>query len=421
MKNIILAVKGFIMGIANIIPGVSGGTLALTLGIYEEFIGAISHFFSDFKNNLKFLLPIGIGMGLSILTMSNVISASFENFPIPTTLFFMGLVIGGIPMLTRRVKEGKEKGTVEFKNVCFKYPDSDEEVLSDITFTAKPGETTAIIGSTGSGKSTIVNLIPRFYDVTGGELLVDGVNVKDLSQKELRDVIGFVPQKGVLFSGTIESNIKYSNSEMSDEKMIEAAEIAQAVEFIQGKDEKYKTEIAQGGSNVSGGQKQRLSIARAIAKDPEIFVFDDSFSALDFKTDKALREALSEKTENKTVIIVAQRISTILEADQIIVLEEGKVVGYAGLNRVLDEGDVTNIVVAEEYRGRGLGTALTAALLEEGKKEGIQAFTLEVRFSNLPAVRIYEKLGFVQEGIRKRFYEKPVEDARIMWKREPGQ
>jgi len=221
----------------------------------------------------------------------------------------------------------EKKGLVEFKNVSFRYPDADSEILSDINFTAEAGKTTAIIGSTGSGKSTIVNLIPRFYDVTGGELLVDGVNVKDLSQRELREVIGFVPQKGILFSGTIESNIKYSNPEMSDEKMTEAAEIAQAVEFIQGKDEKYKSEIAQGGANVSGGQKQRLSIARAIAKDPEIFVFDDSFSALDFKTDAALREALAKRTKNKTNIIVAQRISTILNADKIIVLDDGKIVG----------------------------------------------------------------------------------------------
>lgn len=223
--------------------------------------------------------------------------------------------------------DNNKKGLVEFKNVSFRYPDADTEILEDINFTAKPGQTTAIIGSTGSGKSTVVNLLPRFYDVTGGELLIDGVNVKDVSQKQLRDIIGFVPQKGILFSGTIESNIKYSDENMSDKKMIEAAEIAQATEFIDSKEKKYKDEIAQGGGNVSGGQKQRLSIARAIAKDPEIFVFDDSFSALDFKTDSKLREALAEKTENKTVIIVAQRISTILNADQIVVLEEGKVVG----------------------------------------------------------------------------------------------
>ena len=211
--------------------------------------------------------------------------------------------------------------------------------MEDINFTAEPGKTTAIIGSTGSGKSTIGNLIPRFYDVTGGELLVDGVNVKDLSQKDLREAIGFVPQKGVLFSGTIESNIKYSNPEMSDEKMVQAAEIAQAVEFIEGKNDKYKSEIAQGGNNVSGGQKQRLSIARAIAKDPEIFVFDDSFSALDFKTDAALREALSKKTKNKTNIIVAQRISTILNADKIIVLEDGKIVGQGTHDELLKNNE----------------------------------------------------------------------------------
>ena len=241
---------------------------------------------------------------------------------------------------TTKKLDPSKKGLVEFKNVSFRYPDADTEILEDINFTAEPGKTTTIIGSTGSGKSTVVNLIPRFYDVTGGELLVDGVNVKDLSQKELRDAIGFVPQKGVLFSGTIESNIKYSDESMSDEKMIEAAEIAQATEFIEGKDDKYKSEIAQGGSNVSGGQKQRLSIARAVAKDPEIFVFDDSFSALDFKTDAALREALAKRTNNKTNIIVAQRISTILNADKIIVLDDGKIVGQ-GTHEELFENNET--------------------------------------------------------------------------------
>ena len=220
-----------------------------------------------------------------------------------------------------------KKGLVEFKDVSFKYPDADSEILEDISFTAEPGKTTAIIGSTGSGKSTVVNLIPRFYDVTGGELLIDGVNIKDVSQKELRSKIGFVPQKGMLFTGTIKSNIKYGNPSMSDEDMIKAATIAQATEFIESKPKKYDEEISQGGTNVSGGQRQRLSIARAIATDPEIFVFDDSFSALDLKTDSKLRAALKEKTENKTVIIIAQRISTILDADKIIVLEEGKIAG----------------------------------------------------------------------------------------------
>ena len=236
--------------------------------------------------------------------------------------------------------DNSKKGLVEFKNVSFRYPDADEDLLTDINFTAEPGQTTAIIGSTGSGKSTIVNLIPRFYDVTKGELLIDGLNVKEVTQKELRDIIGFVPQKGVLFSGTIESNIKYSDETMSDEQMKLAAEIAQATEFIEQKEDKYESSIAQGGSNVSGGQKQRLSIARAIAKDPEIFVFDDSFSALDYKTDAKLREALKEKTENKTVIIVAQRINTILHADKIIVLDDGNIAGIGTHQELMKKCEV---------------------------------------------------------------------------------
>ena len=233
-----------------------------------------------------------------------------------------------------------KKGYVEFKNVSFKYTDSDSEVLTDINFVAKPGEVTAIIGSTGSGKSTVVNLIPRFYDVTGGEILVDGVNIKEVTQKDLRNVIGFVPQKGVLFSGTIESNIKYSDENMSDEQMIQSAQIAQAEEFINSKTDKYKSEISQGGNNVSGGQKQRLSIARAIAKNPEIYIFDDSFSALDFKTDLKLRTALENVTKNKTVIIVAQRINTIMNAEQIIVLDEGKIVGKGTHEQLLKNNEV---------------------------------------------------------------------------------
>ena len=251
--------------------------------------------------------------------------------------------------------DSNKKGLVEFKDVSFRYPDADTEILEDINFTAEPGKTTAIIGSTGSGKSTVVNLIPRFYDVTGGELLIDGVNVKDVSQKDLRDIIGFVPQKGVLFSGTIESNIKYSDENMSDERMIEAAEIAQATEFINDKENKYKDPIAQGGSNVSGGQKQRLSIARAIAKDPEIFVFDDSFSALDFKTDSKLREALAERTENKTVIIVAQRISTILNADKIIVLEEGKMVGVGTHEELMKNNETYRQIALSQLSEEELG------------------------------------------------------------------
>lgn len=255
---------------------------------------------------------------------------------------------------TKKLDPSK-KGLVEFKNVSFRYPDADTEILEDIDFTAEPGKTTAIIGSTGSGKSTVVNLIPRFYDTTEGEIYVDGVNVKDVSQKELRNVIGFVPQKGTLFSGTIESNIKYSDENMSDEQMISAAEIAQATEFIENKEEKYKSPISQGGGNASGGQKQRISIARAIAKNPEIFVFDDSFSALDFKTDSKLREALAEKTENKTVIIVAQRISTILNADKIIVLEEGKMVGEGTHEELMKNNETYRQIALSQLSEEELG------------------------------------------------------------------
>ena len=263
----------------------------------------------------------------------------------------------------------EKRGLVEFKNVSFRYPDADSEILEDINFTCEPGKTTAIIGSTGSGKSTVVNLIPRFYDVTGGELLVDGVNIKDVSQKDLRDAIGFVPQKGVLFSGTIESNIKYSNENMSDEKMVEAAEIAQATEFIEGKPDKYKSEIAQGGSNVSGGQKQRLSIARAVAKDPEIFIFDDSFSALDFKTDAQLREALAKRTKNKTNIIVAQRISTILNADKIIVLEDGKIVGQGTHEELIKNNETYRQIALSQLSEEELNIETNKEKNNDGKGE----------------------------------------------------
>ena len=255
----------------------------------------------------------------------------------------------------RKSFDKNKEGWVEFKNVSFHYPDADTEVLSDINFTAKPGETTAIIGSTGSGKSTVVNLLPRFYDVTGGELLIDGVNVKEVSQKELRDKIGLVPQKGILFSGTIASNIKYADEMMSEEKMEEAAKIAQATEFIESKDKKYEEPIAQGGSNVSGGQKQRLSIARAIAKEPEIFVFDDSFSALDFKTDQQLREALTSQTKDKTVILVAQRISTIMKAEKIVVLEEGKVVGIGTHEELMKNNETYRQIALSQLSEKELG------------------------------------------------------------------
>lgn len=219
------------------------------------------------------------------------------------------------------------KGIVEFKNVCFRYPGADEDVLKDISFTALPGKTTAFIGSTGAGKTTLINLILRFYDVTAGQILIDGVDIRDVTLHELRDKIGYVPQKASLFSGTIESNLRYADENASEDDIKKAAEIAQAMEFIKDKPEGFETEISQGGTNVSGGQKQRLSIARALVKKPHIYIFDDSFSALDFKTDAALRKALKEQTASSTVLIVAQRISTILNADQIIVLDEGKIVG----------------------------------------------------------------------------------------------
>ena len=240
---------------------------------------------------------------------------------------------------TENFKEDK-KGYIEFNNVSFKYPNAEEDVLSDISFVAKPGETTAFIGSTGSGKSTLINLIPRFYDVTEGSIKVDGVDVRNVSQHDLREKIGYVPQKGILFSGTIDSNLRYGREEATDVEIVRAAEIAQAMEFISSKPERFETEISQGGTNVSGGQKQRLSIARAIAKNPEIYIFDDSFSALDFKTDSALRKALKQETSDSTVLIVAQRISTILHADQIIVLDEGKVVGKGTHNELLKNCEV---------------------------------------------------------------------------------
>ncbi|GFI43625.1 putative ABC transporter ATP-binding protein [Lachnospiraceae bacterium] len=218
-------------------------------------------------------------------------------------------------------------GEVRFEQVSFRYPGAEEDVLYDISFTAESGKTTALIGSTGSGKSTLVNLIPRFYDVTEGRITIDGVDIRDISQKELRERLGYVPQKGVLFSGDIASNILYGNPEGSEEEMREAANIAQASEFIEEKQKGYQSPIAQGGTNVSGGQKQRLSIARAIAKHPDVYIFDDSFSALDYKTDVKLRNALKEKTAESTVLIVAQRISTILHAEQILVLDDGKIVG----------------------------------------------------------------------------------------------
>ena len=261
------------------------------------------------------------------------------------------------------------KGVLTFDHVSFRYPGADEDVLEDITFTAKPGETTAIIGSTGSGKSTLVNLIPRFYDVTSGDIMLDGVDIREVKQQELREKLGYVPQKGVLFSGDIASNIMFGNSHGSDDEMIEAAEIAQATEFIDTKPEKYKSPISQGGSNVSGGQKQRLSIARAIAKHPQVFIFDDSFSALDYKTDVTLRRALAEKTSGSTVLIVAQRISTILHAEQIIVLDEGKVAGKGTHAELLKNCPVYREIAESQLSRKELEAALNEQT--DGKEDQI--------------------------------------------------
>ena len=251
----------------------------------------------------------------------------------------------------------RPEGLVEFRNVSFAYPDAEEKTLEQISFTAEPGKTTAIIGGTGSGKSPLVSLIPRFYDVTEGEILMDGIDIRDISQHELRDHIGYVPQKGMLFSGTIGSNLRYGREDADESDMQEAAETAQAIAFINEKEARFEEEVAQGGTNVSGGQKQRLSIARALIRKPEVFIFDDSFSALDFSTDKALRNALSEKVGDSTIIIVAQRINTILEADQIIVLDEGRMAGRGTHEELMRNCDVYREIalsqLSEEELERG--------------------------------------------------------------------
>lgn len=259
------------------------------------------------------------------------------------------------------------RGEVRFDHVSFRYPGAEEDVLHDIDFTAKPGQTTAIIGSTGCGKSTLVNLIPRFYDVTEGRITIDGEDIREITQHDLREKLGYVPQKGVLFSGTIASNIMYGNREGSEEEMVEAAQIAQATEFIEEKRKQYDSPIAQGGSNVSGGQKQRLSIARAVAKKPDVFIFDDSFSALDYKTDVALRAALKNKTQDSTVIIVAQRISTILHAEQIIVLDDGKVAGIGTHKELLKSCDAYYQIASSQLSEAELARDMDEA--EIGKEE----------------------------------------------------
>lgn len=274
------------------------------------------------------------------------------------------------------IKDSKEakaisetKGLIKFENVSFSYPDAEGYVLSNISFVAEPGKTTAIIGSTGSGKSTLVQLVPRFYDVSKGRITIDGEDIRNIKQQDLRDQIGYVPQKGVLFSGTIASNISYGREDASLEEITEAATIAQAAEFIETKSEKYESAIAQGGTNVSGGQKQRLSIARAIAKNPKIYIFDDSFSALDFKTDAVLRKALEPKIKNCTVFIVAQRIGTILNADQIIVLDDGKMAGIGTHRELLQNCEVYKQIAESQLSPQEIENSLKDSGKEEKSHE----------------------------------------------------
>jgi len=259
----------------------------------------------------------------------------------------------------------KTAGVLKFSHVDFTYPGSKEAAITDIDFTANPGQTTAIIGSTGCGKSTIVNLIPRLYDVTEGSITLDGTDIRELSMKNLRQQIGFVPQKGVLFSGTIASNLRLGNKDASDADVRQAAQIAQAEDFIEEKSEKYDAPIAQGGTNVSGGQKQRLAIARAIAKHPKIFVFDDSFSALDYKTDVVLRRALKKETKDATTLIVAQRISTILHAEQILVLDDGKIVGKGTHEELLKSCEVYQQIAKSQLSAKELGLEESEVALNE--------------------------------------------------------
>ncbi|MEG1551431.1 MAG: ABC transporter ATP-binding protein, partial [Oscillospiraceae bacterium] len=250
-------------------------------------------------------------------------------------------------------------GVVSFKNVSFKYPNAEDYVLENIDFEALPGQTTAIIGSTGCGKSTLINLIPRLYDVTDGAILIDGTDIRDMSQCSLRKLVGFVPQKGVLFSGTVDSNLRFGAENATEDEIKNAARIAQASDFIEDKSDGYQSSISQGGGNVSGGQKQRLAIARAIAKKPKIFIFDDSFSALDFKTDIALRKALAPSVSDCTVLIVAQRISTILHADQILVIEDGKLVGKGKHEELLNTCDVYSQIVKSQLSEKEISANYT--------------------------------------------------------------
>ena len=285
----------------------------------------------------------------------------------------------------------EHKGVLEFSHVDFKYPRAEHNVLSDIDFKVEPGKTTAIIGSTGCGKSTLVNLIPRFYDVTGGQITLDGKDIRRISMEELREEIGFVPQKGVLFSGTIASNLRFGKADATDEDIKEAAEIAQATEFIETKKEKYDSPIAQGGSNVSGGQKQRLAIARAIAKKAKVLVFDDSFSALDMKTDAALRKELNEKVQDASIVIVAQRVSTILHADQILVLDDGKIVGKGTHEELLKNCEVYLQIAKSQLSEKELGLEKLGLAEEKAEKETNKKEILSTKIDEKENNKLKEK------------------------------
>ena len=285
----------------------------------------------------------------------------------------------------------EHKGVLEFSHVDFKYPGAEHNVLSDIDFKVEPGKTTAIIGSTGCGKSTLVNLIPRFYDVTGGQITLDGKDIRRISMEELREEIGFVPQKGVLFSGTIASNLRFGKADATDEDIKEAAEIAQATEFIETKKEKYDSPIAQGGSNVSGGQKQRLAIARAIAKKAKVLVFDDSFSALDMKTDAALRKELNEKVQDASIVIVAQRVSTILHADQILVLDDGKIVGKGTHEELLKNCEVYLQIAKSQLSEKELGLEKLGLAEEKAEKETNKKEILSTKIDEKENNKLKEK------------------------------
>ena len=328
----------FMMPVMNLVM------FGLTLGIY--YIGAILIRDASFTDKVGIFGDMIVFSSYSIQVIASFLMLAMIFMILPRASV-SAKRINEVLYSKNMIKNGKlkssknnEEGTVEFKNVFFKYPDGDEDLLRDISFKVNKGETFAIVGSTGSGKSSIINLIPRLYDVTGGEVLVDGINVKEYDEEFLNDKIGFVTQKAILFNGTVESNVNYGKKRISKDKIKEAIKVAQAKDFVENMDKGYESHIASGGTNISGGQKQRLSIARAIAKDPEIYIFDDSFSALDYKTDSILRKELKKYTKNATTIIVAQRIGTIMHADKIMVIDEGKIVGLGNHKDLLKTCEV---------------------------------------------------------------------------------